>query len=1054
MSAGLLLAALPVFAQGSTSPGPSEAIDADLPVVAVLPFRVHSAKPIEFLGTSLSNLVRSRLEEGGQVTVVPAEQVDEVLGGRAAEPTSDGAVREIAVELGAGFVVAGSITELAGSYSLDVRLTPAAVGQPSRTRVLTAESDSELLELVDELAGMIRENVLGSASSTVMRVDLDGIPDVDGRLGNQLETTVGQPYDPAAVAADLALLRADTEIASAEVETERRAEGVWVRFVITPARATVAESGSVGPETTILKVSIRGNRRIESDAIRVRIGTRAGQVYSPGRIAADVRAIYALGFFRNVTVSIDPRAEGLDVVFDVEENPVVREISISGNDNVDGEKIRDILTLTTGSTLDYPLLFENRARIAALYRAEGYYLAEVGYEVEPLSEASVAVQFEVDEGKKLKLRKIEFSGNEFFSDRELQSKFSTKTWKFWSYATSWFDRSGTYSEPLFMQDLQSIERMYTDAGFLRVGIGLPVVIPSEDGLSILVEIQEGRRFKVGTLDVAGDKTIDIDALKEMLALSTDEWFNRSDLTRDVDHLTAYYTDRGFYFANVTPLTRLSEESDDVDVTFQVRKGPLYFIRQIDISGNTVTVDPVIRRELTVVEGELYSRRELLLSQGKVDRLGYFEEVDFRPEPTEEPDQLDLQVSVVERPTGSFSFGAGYSSQDGFVVTGSLAQSNLFGRGYGANISVDLGGQTQRFFVSLSDPAFLGSTYSAGLTVYRTSLRFEDFDQQQFGGEVVFGHALSRDNRSRGALRYGISVRQIDDDRQFQAAAVILREVLAEEITSSSVGLNFTRDARNDRFAPTEGYRLAGSLEYAGLGFTTTFARIEARAEWFLGAPSWMLPNSTFVLSSRVGYALPLNSIDDFNFPAVGAEPADCQGQGGTLDCRTLDQIDTNIRLPLSERYFLGGLGIFQLRGFRQRSVGPRRTIISPVGTANSGWYTPAGGNQFDDTEISQFANLDATDVIGGNKFISSSFEYRFPISETVGLQGVAFIDAGNAFAEGQNLFDIPEWRYGTGAGVQWFSPFGPLAVVLGWPLDPLEIETSPVFEFSVGGGAF
>ena len=173
-----------------------------------------------------------------------------------------------------------------------------------------------------------------------------------------------------------------------------------------------------------------------------------------------------------------------------------------------------------------------------------------------------------------------------------------------------------------------------------------------------------------------------------------------------------------------------------------------------------------------------------------------------------------------------------------------------------------------------------------------------------------------------------------------------------------------------------------------------------------------------------------------------------------------------------ERYFLGGLGSFQLRGFKARSVGPRRAILRKQGDAEL--YIPAGSNlvdlgsgtpevvcslpggcnDIDDKKISDFENLDATDVIGGNKFVSSSIEYRFPISETIGLQGVVFLDMGNSFAEGENLFDIPEWRYGSGGGGLWFSPFGPLAMVLGWPLNPLGIETSPVFEFSVGGGGF
>jgi outer membrane protein assembly factor BamA len=227
----------------------------------------------------------------------------------------------------------------------------------------------------------------------------------------------------------------------------------------------------------------------------------------------------------------------------------------------------------------------------------------------------------------------------------------------------------------------------------------------------------------------------------------------------------------------------------------------------------------------------------------------------------------------------------------------------------------------------------------------------------------------------------------------------------------------------------------------------------------------------------VGYALSLNELSDFDWEI----PTGITNLLGDNQVRSLDEIDTNSTLPLSERYFLGGLGQFQLRGFKARSVGPRRPrlrkryynfgdgvigpLFQPVGyvwDATGGSCAPRGQringgnknglcNDIDAKDIDDFADLDETDVIGGNKFISSSIEYRFPISDTLGLEGIVFLDAGNAFAEGDNMFDLTEWRWGSGAGVLWFSPFGPLAVILGFPLDPTSQDKSPVFEFSVGG---
>ena len=275
---------------------------------------------------------------------------------------------------------------------------------------------------------------------------------------------------------------------------------------------------------------------------------------------------------------------------------------------------------------------------------------------------------------------------------------------------------------------------------------------------------------------------------------------------------------------------------------------------------------------------------------------------------------------------------------------------------------------------------------------------------------------------------------------------------------------------------------ASNIDFAGLGGFANYLRLEARYAHYFGAPDWMPARSTFVFSTRLGWTIPLNVIGDFDFRLN--DIAGCAAPGDCTNVAPLNLIDTDVKLPLTERYFLGGVGTFQLRGFRARSVGPRRAILKRSGIAGSGdLFLPVGReiadqnsrsvaicndvrtgtvnnqgngnsrcNDLTDTKIGDFEDLNETDVIGGNKFIATSFEYRFPISDEVGLQGVVFADMGNAFDETENnLFNVNEWRYGVGGGVLWFSPFGPLQVVLGFPLDPLSIEDSPVFEFSVGG---
>jgi outer membrane protein insertion porin family len=449
----------------------------------------------------------------------------------------------------------------------------------------------------------------------------------------------------------------------------------------------------------------------------------------------------------------------------------------------------------------------------------------------------------------------------------------------------------------------------------------------------------------------------------------------------------------------------------------------------------------------------------------MERLGFFEEVSFEPVQTDQPEELDMDVQVIERPTGSLSFGAGVSSQDGFVISGSLAQTNLFGRGYGANLSAEIGGNTDRFFLSFTDPYFLGSDWSASITAFNTEVQFEDFDESRTGIELGLGRALDESGRTRGFVRYSYNNAEVDEDTLVDAASLILREIQQGEESTSLLGVSFRRDTRDDAIVPTSGYQSSGALEYAGLGGFSEFVRAEGRFQWFTKPPEWFpkwfpfRDRSTFNFAARGGWAEPFNDIGDYDLPT-----------GGLVACVTpntcpLDEIDKDLTLPLTQRYFLGGIGTFQLRGFKARSVGPRRAILKPNNLALTS-YSPLGVfggvcqpgrtcNNIDDTKNDDFDDIENTDVIGGNKFVSLSGEYRFPIAESLGLIGILFLDAGNAFDEETSIFEFSEWRVGTGFGGLWFSPFGPLQAFVGLPLDPLDdVEDSFVFEFSVGGAGF
>jgi outer membrane protein insertion porin family len=1064
------------------------------PRVAVLPFQVNSAKPLGYLETSLPDLLTTRLEASGRVKVLESRAVRESVIAHAGE-RSDATVRRIARELGADQVVAGSLTELAGRYSLDVKVVPRQDAAATRTLVFTAESEQDLLDRVNELADHVVELAAGgSPRATVVDVKIEGVAeDVAAQLPAKLKLRKGVPYESAMAREDVQTLRAVPGIAAADVETQRTEEGVVVVYRLVPKERLIPEAVLESPTDLVEEVRVSGNRRIEANAIKARIATKPGQPFNPATVASDVREVYSLGFFRNVRVLDEKGAKGRILTFEVEENPVVRQVTVTGNEAIAGDKIRDSLTLTTGSTLDYPLLFENRERIKALYRAQGYYLARVTYQIEEIAGDAVSIHFEVSEGDKLPLERIEFSGNAFFSQEQLEDACKTKPRHWYSIVTKYLDKSGTYSEPVFVQDLQKISEMYMNDGFVQVEVGDPDVVvvkddKGKDALVVRVSIEEGKRYDVGKVDVAGDPSIDLDALRERVRLKQGQVFNRKSLTDDVADLERYYTDRGFFYASVSPRTQLNDDLT-VDVTFDVQKGELHFIREIDVTGNTTTRDEVVRREMRVVEGQLYSARAVNRSRDRVKRLGFFEDVDFEANATDYQEQLDLDVKVVERPTGSLSFGVGFSTQDRLVFSGSISQANLFGRGYGVSAVLDYGSTNSRFYLSFYDPYLLGSEWSLRTTLFRTDVEYIDFQQNELGVDISFGHDLNEEGTSRGQVRYSYATRDINRLTTENAAAMIFRELLSNENSTSLLGVSWTSDTRDDFVAPTSGHVYGANLEFAGLGGFSKFIRLEGRTLWFRKPPGW-LPSwfpfrdtSSFVFGLRMGYTLPLNSISDYSFdiPQVPTAPGS--------EVQPLDNIDTNLDLPLSERYFLGGLGNYQLRGYRARSVGPRRAVLQRTGAFGLGsFFTPVGnqvafvqasnggltfdafcndvprfGNQGNDNgkcnslydkKISDFADLEETDVIGGNKFFSGTVEYRFPVSKELGLIGIVFLDFGNAFAEDESMFNIGNWRYGTGVGALWFSPFGPLQAFVGFPLNKLSVEDSVTFEFSVGGTAY
>lgn len=821
----------------------------------------------------------------------------------------------------------------------------------------------------------------------------------------------------------------------------------------------------------VREVLVEGNRRIDADAIRAAINSQPGGPLSPAAIAGDVRRVFGLGFFSDVQVEQRPVEAGVALVFRVVEYPIVKRVTISGNENVKAEDIKSKLTLTVGSAIDHPLILENQQRVKAVYETKGYYLVKVSHEIREIGEGTAEVVYRVEEGEKIRLRRVEFEGNEALDDGDLLKVMETKPWGWLSFVTRLWDHSGLYAEPIFYQDLDRVTRRYMDEGFIRVEVGDPEVDIRKDGLFVTVKIEEGPQFRSGAVEVLGDESTDREALLSLVQTREGEVFSRTRLTDDVERLRAYYADRGFFDARVVPRTAVDEEKLHVSTAFAVEKGGLFFVDRIDVRGNTRTRDEVVRRELGISEGELYSGEAVRSSKARVRRLGFFEEVNIEAERTDKPGRVTLGVDVVERPTGSFSFGAGVGSTDGFLLSASISQDNLFGQGRAISASADLGGRSQSFHLRYLEPYAFGTSAALGGSVSMVSREFLDFDEEISGLSMNLTYPLDQGDTFVGT-GYGFSVREVTGFETLRASSLLQREDFNGDTDTSLLSFSLRRDTRDDFRFPKTGQISGASIEWAGLGGLNRFVRLEAYTTHFLPAKRWLGFESTFVVNTRIGWVLPFNDVSDYDLPDCGGSLADPTSCASFLalspEFAALSNIDDDLELTLTERYFLGGVGGLQLRGFKQRSVGPRRTeLVAQSGFSNLGdrafypvGFDPATGactsgtcNSLRDTDPDDFEDLDLAEVIGGNKMFLLNLELQFPIAEEMGLTGLVFFDTGNAFAENESM-NPADFRLSTGAGVQWFSPFGPILVVLGFPLDRIEDEDAAVFEFSLGGAQY
>lgn len=757
---------------------------------------------------------------------------------------------------------------------------------------------------------------------------------------------------------------------------------------------TVFAGRGYAQDLTIEKIVFQGNRKVEDDAILAVLTSKKGRTFSQSRLAVDVRAIWGMGYFDDVRVNLLTGSKGATLVYVVKEKPSVRKIIVGGNDEIDLDKINEVLDLKRNAILDISQVKRNLQKIKDLYIEKGFYLAEVDYRLRKLSRNRVDILITIHENDEVIIRKINFIGNQKLKDNDIKAVMETKEGGYFSFLTS----SGTYQESAFERDVMRITALYYDRGYINVKLSEPQVLLSPDRrfMYISLHIKEGERYKIGKLAVKGDLLWPAKQLLDEIRTKEGEYFVRSKLGKDVMALANRYKNRGYAYANISPLTSIDAEKRLVALTFSIQKGPKVRVERINVVGNTKTRDKVIRREMRIAEGDIYNQRLIERSRARITALGFFESVNMSTRRGSKDDRIVIDFKVVERPTGTFQIGAGFSSVESFIAQAQISQNNLFGRGQRLALQAQMSGLRQLFSLSFWEPYFLDTRVTFGFDLFNSLRAFESFNRNATGGSLTWGYPLLDDVRvyatykaemvdvttRGGGTLFGTGL-SLEIPRTVQLAN------LFNDGFTSSMRFSVQWDRRNNRLFPSKGFYHAIWAEFAAnmIGSENIFNRFGAFSRWYY--PIW--GPFIFKFNSQIGMI--------YSSDKAG--------------------------VPIFERFFTGG--IQDVRGFRPRSLGPRVKILeSPDPNA----------------QLFEFNK-------GGNKELVFNAEIEFPIFEKVGIRGVIFSDAGMSYDDDEDI-SFEGLRHSWGFGFRWFSPIGPLRFEWGIPFSPNAGEDAIVFEFTIG----
>jgi len=741
--------------------------------------------------------------------------------------------------------------------------------------------------------------------------------------------------------------------------------------------------------TIINTIRVEGSQRIEPETVRSYMLVAPGDVYDPAIVDQSLKRLFATGLFADVTI----RLEGQTVIVSLRENPIINRIAFEGNDKLDNAELGEEMKLRPRVVFTRAKVQADVQRLVELYRRSGRFAATVEPKIVELPQNRVNLIFEISEGEKTTIQRINIIGNEDYSDRDLRGEIATKEARWWRFMTS----NDTYDPDRLLYDRELLRQYYLQQGYADFHVISAVAELSRDrkDFFITITLEEGEIYTVGEIDVESQiPDLEVEDLRKLVYTREGKRYNAKQIEFTIDAMTDAAGLLGYAFVNVRPRIKRDRENQIINITYVVMDAPRVYIERIDIVGNVRTLDKVIRREMRIVEGDAFNTARIRRSQDRIRSLGFFEEVEVDQVEGSTPDRVIVTATVQERSTGELSIGAGVSSRENVIGEISIRERNLLGKGQDLRLALAISSRRQQIDIGFTEPYFLNRNIAAGVDLFHRRVDYDEssFEQASTGANLRAVFPIIE------YLTMGLRYQIRQDDVQILGLAPSPFITVGKFLTSS-VGYTLNYDTRDDYRKPTRGFLATLSQDFAGLG-GQKYIRSRLNYDWYTPLP--FLTNWVFNFSVEAGHIF---------------------GYGGDV-------------VNINDRFFLGGS---RLRGFEQAGVGPRYIPAPHPSTPEDEIFysSSLGGNTFLAGSLEIFIPLGAIEEFGISASTFVDFGIVYGVDETADLHR-------------ENISRSGGLRMSVGIGFSWRSPFGPIRFDFAKAIMKEPFDETEFFQFNVG----